>query len=129
LQLELQPDFLEQKKSLVQETIEAAGYLCLFFLKFHCGLNFIEYFWAQVKKYLRDHCDFIFDTLKETMLKALESVPMLTICPWEHCMFWWMEAYQSGLGTSVAQPHIKEFSSAKYRSHRRVPEGVARAFD
>ena len=49
--LEQQPDFLEQK-SLVQETIKAAGHLCLFFPKFHCELNFIEYFWAQVKKYL-----------------------------------------------------------------------------
>ena len=44
-------------------------------------------------------------------------------------MFQWMEAYWSGLDTSVAQLQVKEFSSAKYRSHRRVPEVVARAFD
>jgi len=49
--LERQPDFAEQK-SLVQETIEAAGHLCLFLLKFHCELNFIEFFWGMVKKYL-----------------------------------------------------------------------------
>ena len=49
--LERQPDFAEQK-SLVQETIEAAGHVCLFLLKFHCELNFIEFFWGMVKKYL-----------------------------------------------------------------------------
>ncbi|KAK7042832.1 hypothetical protein R3P38DRAFT_3449566, partial [Favolaschia claudopus] len=43
--LELQPDFLEQK-SLVQEVIEEAGHLCIFLPKFHCELNFIEFFWG-----------------------------------------------------------------------------------
>ena len=46
--LEWQPNFWEQK-SLVQETIEAAGHLCLFLPKFHCELNFIEFFgvWSR----------------------------------------------------------------------------------
>ena len=52
--LSLQTDFQEQKISLVQETIEAAGHLCLFLPKFHCEINFIEFFWGAVKKYLRD---------------------------------------------------------------------------
>jgi len=51
--LELQPDFKEQK-SLVQEVIEAAGHLCIFLPKFHCELNFIEFFWGVVKKYLHN---------------------------------------------------------------------------
>jgi hypothetical protein len=54
--LSLQPDFQEQK-SLVQETIEAAGHLCIFLLKFHCELNFIEFFWGAVKRYLRECYD------------------------------------------------------------------------
>jgi hypothetical protein len=41
--LSLQPDFQEQK-SLVQEVIKVAGHLCVFLLKFHCELNFIEFF-------------------------------------------------------------------------------------
>ena len=49
--LELQPDFQEQK-SMVQEVIEAAGHLCIFLPKFHCELNFIEFFWGAVKRYL-----------------------------------------------------------------------------
>ncbi len=49
--LELQPDFHEQK-SLVQEVIEAWGHLCIFLPKVHCELNFIEFFWGAVKRYL-----------------------------------------------------------------------------
>ncbi len=37
---------------LVQEVIEAAGHLCIFLPKFHCELNFIEFFWGWVKRYL-----------------------------------------------------------------------------
>ncbi|RPA99834.1 hypothetical protein L873DRAFT_1766763 [Choiromyces venosus 120613-1] len=38
-----QPDFQAQKGEL-QETIEVAGYLVIFYLVYHCKLNFIEYF-------------------------------------------------------------------------------------
>jgi hypothetical protein len=126
--LELQPDF-QQQKSLVQEVIEAAGHLCIFLPKFHCELNFIEFFWGVVKKYLRDNCDYTFDTLKENMPKALASVPLNTIRRWEHRMYRWMEAYRSGLATREAQFQVKRFSSTAYKSHRRVPETVARTFD
>ena len=98
------------QKSLVQETIEALGHLCLILPKFHCELNFIEFFWGAVKKYLHDNCDYTFDTLKENMPKALESVSVQTIQCWKHCMFQWMEAYCSGLGTTEAQQQAKKFS-------------------
>ncbi|KAF9489276.1 hypothetical protein BDN71DRAFT_1530069, partial [Pleurotus eryngii] len=39
--------------------------------QFHCELNFIEYFWGMVKKYLCDNCDYTFKTLKENMPKAM----------------------------------------------------------
>jgi len=58
-----EPDFCAQK-SLVKEVIESAGHLCLFLPKFHCELDFIEYFWGMVKKYLRDNCDYTFNTLQ-----------------------------------------------------------------
>ncbi|KAG1809072.1 uncharacterized protein BJ212DRAFT_1484568 [Suillus subaureus] len=44
--LKLQPDFVEQKP-LVQDVIEAAGHLCIFLPKYHCKLNFIEFFGGQ----------------------------------------------------------------------------------
>ena len=49
--LQQQPDFKAQK-SLVQEVIEAAGHICVILPKFHCELNFIEYFWGVVKRWL-----------------------------------------------------------------------------
>ena len=60
--MSLQPDFQAQW-SLVQETIEAAGHLCIFLPKFHCELNFIEFFWGAVKKYLREHCNYSYSGL------------------------------------------------------------------
>jgi hypothetical protein len=126
--LELQPDF-QQQKSLVQEVIEEAGHLCIFLPKFHCELNFIEFFWGQVKKYLCDNCDYTFKTLKENVPKALASVRLSTIRCWEHRMHQWMEAYRLGLETKDAQLEVRKFSSAKYKSHRCIPEGIARAFD
>ena len=81
--LSLQPNFLEQK-SLVQETIEELGHLCIFLPKFHCELNFIEFFWGAVKRYLREHCDYTYTGLQESLPKALESVELSTIRKWEH---------------------------------------------
>ncbi|KAJ6489378.1 hypothetical protein DFH09DRAFT_948186 [Mycena vulgaris] len=96
---------------------------------FHCELNFIEFFWGMVKKYLRDNCDYTFDTLKENMPKALASVKLATIRRWEHRMVRWMDAYRAGLETQDAQLQVRQFSSRTYKSHRRVAERVARAFD
>jgi hypothetical protein len=126
--LELQPDFQEQH-SLVLEVIEAAGHLCIFLPKFHCELNFIEFFWGAVKKYLRENCNYTFDGLKENLPHALKSVDLETIRRWEHRMVRWMDAYRSGLQAKDAEMQVKAFSSKKYQSHRRVPEAVARLFD
>lgn len=126
--LDLQPDFKEQH-SLVQEVIEEAGHLCIFLPKFHCELNFIEFFWGAVKRYLRENCDYTFETLKTNLPKALDSVNITTIRKWEHRMVRWMDAYREGLGAKDAQFKVKQFSSHKYASHRRVPETLACQFD
>jgi hypothetical protein len=126
--MEHQPDFQVQK-SLVQEVIENAGHLCIVLPKFHCELNFIEFFWGAVKRYLREHCDMSFNTLKENMPLALASVELTTIRRWEHRMHRWMDAYRQGLDTQDAQAKVKAFCSTKYKSHRRIPETLARTFD
>jgi len=126
--LERQPDFKSQK-SLVQEVIEEAGHLCLVLPKFHCELNFIEYFWGSVKRYLRVNCDYTFSTLQQNMPLALASVDKILIRKWQNRMIRWTEAYRDGLAVKDAQMRVQAFSSKKYTSHRRIPDRVAAAFD
>lgn len=126
--LDLQPDFKEQR-SLVQEVIEEAGHISIFPPKFHCELNFIEYFWGAIKRYLRENCDYTFTTLQENVPKALESVSVETIRKWEHRMWRWVDAYDGGMGAREAQLHVQKFSLRKYKSHRRVPERLAAQLD
>ncbi|KAG1740917.1 hypothetical protein EDB19DRAFT_1635048, partial [Suillus lakei] len=76
-----------------------------------------------------ENCDYTFEMLKTNLLKAMASVRLSTICLWEHWMHRWMSAYRSGLEMKTAQLQVKEFSSRKYKSHRRVPETVACLFD
>ncbi|KAE9384236.1 hypothetical protein BT96DRAFT_842544, partial [Gymnopus androsaceus JB14] len=83
----------------------------------------------RVKKYLRDHCDYSFNTLQQNMSLALESVHVHTIRRWEHRMFRWMEAYRSGLDAKSAQFQVRAFSSRQYKSHRQIPETLAAQMD
>ncbi|KAF8572942.1 hypothetical protein K439DRAFT_1650080 [Ramaria rubella] len=76
--LELQPD-LQVQTSLVQEVIEAASHCCIFLPKYHCKLNFIEFFWGAIKQHLHDNCDCTFNTLKKNMPLALCSVKIEAI--------------------------------------------------
>ena len=84
---------------------------------------------GAVKKYWREHCDYTFDTLKDNIPKALESVQLSTIRKWEHRMIRWMEAYRDGKSTKDAQFDVKKYGSRRYTSHRRVLESVAQRFD
>ena len=43
-------------------------------------------------------------------------------------MHMWMEAYWLGLETKEVQLQVREFSSKKYKSDRRVPETVTSRF-
>lgn len=126
--LERQPDF-EEQRSLVQEVIKEAGHTCIFLPKFHCELNFIEYFWGVVKRYLRENCDYTFATLQENLPKALGSVSVETIRKWEHRMWRWVDAYDGGMSACDAQLHVQKFSSRRYKSHRRIPERLAAQLD
>ncbi|KXN82145.1 hypothetical protein AN958_03160, partial [Leucoagaricus sp. SymC.cos] len=88
-----------------------------------------QYFWACVKWYLREHCDYTFTTLKENMPNALASVSVTLIRKWQNRMFRWVDAYHSGLDAQEAQLHVRAFSSRRYKSHRRIPDAVANALD
>ena len=82
-----------------------------------------------MKKYLQDNCDYTFETLKTNMPLALASVKIQTIQKWENRMYRCLEAYKDGLGTSEAQKKVREFSSKRYKSHRRVGECFGTTLD
>ena len=86
---------------MIQESIEASGHLCIFIPEFHCELNFIEFFWGAVKKYLWENCDYTFATLKENLPKAMEAVELATIRRWEHHMHRCLEAYRAQMSTTA----------------------------
>ncbi|KAH8922882.1 hypothetical protein BT69DRAFT_1219761 [Atractiella rhizophila] len=114
-----QPDFRTQKGAVV-EAIEAAGHYALMLPKFHCQLNFIEFFWGRMKYYLRENCRYTFEGLKENMHAALKSVQLSTIRKFERRTHRWIQAYAEGKDVVQAG-----FQVRKYSSHRRVPEVAA----
>ena len=103
--------------------------MCIFLPKFHCELNFIKFFWGAIKKWLHDHCNYTFQTLKENLPKALALVELTTIHKWEHWMIQWMDAYQAGFTAKDVQLQVKKFSSRQYKSHQCIPEWLAQYFD
>ena len=65
---------LAEQKGQLQEEVEAANYLIIFYPKFHCELNFIERFWCATKWYARENCEYSFDGLRQLVPAALVSV-------------------------------------------------------
>ena len=94
--MSLQEDFRAQR-SLIVETIEAAGHKRIFYPKFHCELNYIEYFWGEVKRYTRENCNYSWNGLKRTVLEGLASVDLKTIRKFARRAKRYMSAYRLGL--------------------------------
>ena len=61
-----QADFKGQKSRL-EEVVEERGHIAFFLPKFHCELNYIELYWAQVKHKTRGRADFTWKGLKQSM--------------------------------------------------------------
>jgi hypothetical protein len=111
--LSQQPDFLAQK-GRIQEVVEARGHMVLFYPKFHCELNWIEYFWGKVKYYTRANCGYDIKSLRENIPVALaqasEDIPK-----WGAKTLRIMNVYRQGICYGT-----EEFKARAYRSHRRV---------
>ena len=63
------------------------------------------------------------------MPKALASVPVELIRKWEHRAWRFIDTYAEGLDARSAQLKVKAYSSRRYKSHRRIPETLAREMD
>ena len=55
--LSAQEDF-KSTRSRLQEIVEEAGHIFLPHPKFHCELNWIEYYWGRCKYFTRKHCNY-----------------------------------------------------------------------
>lgn len=109
-----QKDFREQKSRL-EEELEAANQLVIFYPKFHCELNFIERFWCAAKWYTRENCEYSFEGLRRILPQALDSVSSTSINRYyRHCQRV-IEAYADGLGYGT-----KGFTERVYKGHRQV---------
>ena len=71
-------DFQNQRGRL-QEEVEALGHRVLFYLKFHCELNFVEHYWCQAEWFAREDCGYDFEALKAIVPEALASVSNVSI--------------------------------------------------
>jgi len=59
---------------MLETVILQAGHEVIFYPKFHCELNYIEYYWAVLKRYTREHCKYSFPELVKTVLEAMSPV-------------------------------------------------------
>jgi IS5 family transposase len=117
--LEAQDDF-KQEVSLLETIIQQAGHEVIFYPKFHCELNYIEYYWAALKRYTRDNCKYTFSELENTVLEAMGSVDLKTIRRFAIRSKRWMLAYINGLTEEQ-----RAYAEKVYRSHRREARQIS----
>ena len=120
--LAAEPDFVRQReKNWITETVEKYGHIAIFGPKFHPELSPIEYFWGEMKRYLKSKCDYTLQTLRDNLPLAIASVPVATFRRHFAHVARYMRAYSRG-GLSLAQI---EWSMRKYTSHRRAKDAPA----
>lgn len=112
-----EPDFRAQNGEL-QEQIELLGHLVRFYPKYHCDLNFTEYFWGSAKQYTRSNCGYSFQELQAIVPKALDYVPKTRIWKYWARSIRMMDAYRKGI--IYGSTDFKQQVYTKYASHRRA---------
>jgi hypothetical protein len=116
--LEAQDDF-KNEVSLLETVVVQAGHEVIFYPKFHCELNYIEYYWAGLKHYTRENCKYSFLELEPTVLQAMDSINIKTIRRFAMRSKRWMLAYINGLTEEQ-----RAFAEKVYQSHRREARRV-----
>ena len=124
--LQNQPDFKEQKCAL-EELVDLhnkewkTGHIVEFLPKFHPELNPIERFWAFLKRFLRNNCQYSMLKLRAGLPKAIwECAQPATIGKCFNTCFRFMSAYARNLSYTLASLATKQ-----YRGHRCIPSDVS----
>jgi hypothetical protein len=107
--LEAQDDF-KNEVSLLERVIREAGHEVIFYPKFHCELNYIEYYWAELKRYARANCKYSFAELEKTVMEAMDSISLTTIRRFADRAKRWMLAYMNGLSEEQRAFAEKQYS-------------------
>jgi len=126
--LELQPDFRQQKITCARGNWSRRSPL---YSSAEVPLQ-VELHWiflGAVKKYLRDNCDYTFDTFEGEHAESLEVVKLQTIQRWEHRMYQWMDAYRAGMGTTDASETGEDVRLHKVQITQAYSENVAHTFN
>ncbi|KZT27184.1 hypothetical protein NEOLEDRAFT_1155206 [Neolentinus lepideus HHB14362 ss-1] len=119
-----QPDFVHQK-SILEEHCKAQGFKVMFFLKFHCELNFIEQCWGYAKRVYREFPASSTEAdLVANGTAALNAVPISLMRKFSIRSQRFMDAYRRGLNGSQAA-----WASKKYRGHRVLPESILKELE
>ena len=84
-----------------------------FYPKFHCELNWIEYYWGHAKRYARNHCDYNIESLRRVIWEALADVRTSTIAGFYARCQRRISAYRAGIPYASTEFQI-------FTSHRRV---------
>lgn len=131
--LEAQPDFKEQKSKL-QEAIESAGHICMFYPKYHCETNWIERYWGGAKAISRRECDYSFASLRNNLPDFLDRISpppveledgsVIQPTPTKIRRFYkrcwrYIEAYSQMKDGKETHELVSKFTSRRFLSHRR----------
>ena len=70
------------------------GHKVMYYPKFHCELNHIEYFWCDRKSWTRHHCKYTLDWLREDVPNALKQIKGSIILEYYKSCFKKMDLYR-----------------------------------
>jgi hypothetical protein len=113
-----QSDFLAEKSAL-QNLIEENGHMCMFYLEF----NFIEMYWGATKKYMREHCNYSWKGLQETLPKGLDSIETNIIRKFARKSWRYIQLYRIRLFVKLAEYAVK-----KFKFHHHIPQDILNQF-
>ena len=105
-------------RSALEDLVERAGHIAIFFPKFHCECNHIEYLWASTKNALRPLMDGKMETVRVFLNTYLQNVRVKDIAKLYRRSRRYMVAY--GAGKTAAQADEEVAAACKDRRRRRA---------
>ena len=116
------PDFKFEKSRIERFLLEEKKHIVYLLPKFHLELNPIERVWAQAKRYAKAYCKYNIQSLRKTIVPALESVPLESIRKHFNKVRHYMFAYLEGIaGGSELEELVKKYKT-EIQTHRRISE-------